>query len=180
MLSSTRHVKSLIGRIFSLCNEKSIAEWNGYKDTKDIVCDYDMIDDYISYQEGDMTLYEKSESLHYYLYFAMSSKIEIFQTERGMVICDGLYLNESFNYSQQVEFNIINSIPLTLTVDNEFWYLFDAAIEGSSIIEIHKNDFLLIDFLKYGKYTLHQVEATILHNDEEVVLKGVNLTEQFA
>jgi hypothetical protein len=171
------HLTSLLGRVFLLASQSATSKWNGLKENNG-KNDYDLLDDYISYEEGDLTSFLKSNQFMYYIYFCMSNRLELFEIENGFIICDGLYFNKPLDYSNGLHFGDTEIFNFQLKIEAGGLYVYDAALDGESVIvenQERRNDRVLLN-LKEGIYSICKVEAKISVEAEEVVLKGIRLS----
>ncbi len=174
------HLSSLLGRIFIIALADDLKNWNGNSIAIEDQTDYESLGDFISYEEGDLTLMIKKPDSKFYIYFSFSSKVEVFKTENGFVICDGLYFNMSWDYSNQLFFESISKIDLDFEVISETVCVYDATLEGKSVFLDEKGseewqDRLILN-LSNGIYSVYKVETNVLIDGQEIPLKGILLS----
>lgn len=174
MIKTANHIGFLVGRIFLIASNYSASNWHGIEEKIDGQIDYDSLENFISYEEGDLTPYINSSGQVYYTYFCMSSRVELFSFENGIIICDGLYFNQPLNYYENLLFKRIDTIDLNINIENEKIYFFDAAVDSSFLHFLNKENCIDLN-LKSGTYHVHKVETTILIDIQEVKLKGIQL-----
>ncbi len=174
MKTHVKHLNSLVGRTFLLAEPSAVQMWNGVNEKSNSEVDYDLLEDYISYDEGDLTSFTNSEGLTYYVYFSMSSKIEIFSIENGFIICDGLYFNESLSNPDELIFEETSTIDFTINIDQQMIYLFDATEDKQSVILSEENSSLSFS-LENGTYSTYKVETNLMIDGENVILKGIQV-----
>lgn len=173
MKTHIKHLNSLVGRTFLIAERSAVQMWNGVNEKSNGEVDYDLLEDYISYDEGDLTSYTNSEGLTYYIYFNMSSKIEVFSIENGFIICDGLYFNESLKNPDELIFEETGSIDFAIRSNEKMLYLFDATEDGRPVL---LNPESRISFkLEDGDYQIGKVETGLVMDDEHITLKGIKV-----
>ncbi|HMS68265.1 MAG TPA: hypothetical protein PKD18_09000 [Saprospiraceae bacterium] len=182
MENNTYHLCSLVGSTFIVASSHSTKEWSGDLSLANGTSDYESLENWISYEEGDLTQMEKSDNLKYYVYFSNSSKIELFAMERGFVICDGLYFNKSWDYSRQLYFNILSEIEIEFSISGNTLYVFDSVLVGESVINTHSNFAKFVDNcsidLNDGIYKVYRVETLVSVENQKVLLKGVMVIQE--
>lgn len=174
---SVKHIGSLLGRVFLLASKHSTENWNGNIPSDNDQTDYESLSNFLSYEEGDLTLMQKSSDYYYHVYFSMSSKVEIFEIESGFIIIDGLYFNMSWDYNKPLSIITKSKINLEFEVTCEIIFIYDAALQGKSVLSDKENkrewqDQLSIK-LSNGKYSVLRVEIGIFVEGEDEVLKGI-------
>lgn len=174
------HLSSLLGRIFIIALADDLRNWNGNSIAIEDQTDYESLGDFISFEEGDLTSMKKKPDSSFYIYFSFSSKVEVFKTENGFVICDGLFFNKSWDYSEELFFNTLSKIDLDFEVFSETVYVFDATLEGKLVLLGEKGsgewqDRLILN-LSSGIYSIYKVESNILIDGQEIPLKGIMLS----
>jgi hypothetical protein len=177
MQIKTKHLCSLLGRTFIIASPFATKNWEGDVKENDNETDYELLDNFISFEEGDLTSMKKSLESIFYIYFSMSSKVEVFSIENGFVICDGLYFNESWDYSNELFFKTTTNIDLYFNVVGQAVYVYDAVLSGESVLlsstsskEWTDRTFIhLVD----GIYSVSRVETSVLIDGQEVLLKGI-------
>ncbi len=177
MKVKTKHICSLIGRTFIISSPMSAKQWEGDSQVNNTKTDYELLDNFISYDEGDLTSFNKTSESIFYVYNNFSSKIEIFSIENGFIICDGLYFNRSWDYHQEINFRIIRIIDLEFKVEGGKIFIYDAVLEGESVLlsgmDCNKwSDRTLLHIVD-GLYTACSIEINIIVDEQEVLLKGV-------
>jgi hypothetical protein len=178
MENNIQHIGSLIGRIFLIAQPFATKEWGGSQEKSDGETDYDLLDGFISYEEGDLTLFEKSVDVNYFIFFSMSTKIEVFKKENGFVLCDGLYFNKSWNFSNEIVFKVVEEMKFQMNITDKAVTVFDAAIEGDKVLLNEgksTNSSVFID-LSNGVYKIKKVETSIMLDEQEVLLKGIEVS----
>ena len=178
MKKNKTHLGSLIGRVFLISSSTSTENWNGQNDDISQPSDYESLENFVSFNEGDLTSYIKSKNSIFYIYFAISNKVELFTIENGIIICDGLFFNKSWDYNKELEFRLTKQINLNFDVKEEKFYLFDAGLSSDFIfnnLENEINKSIIPIKLHLGKYKVYQVETTLLIEDQEVIVKGVQI-----
>ena len=78
-----KHIGSLTGRLFLITQPEEFARWNGSKEIEYGQSDYELLDNFISCDEGDLTSFSKSPGITSYLFYSISTKIELFVKENG-------------------------------------------------------------------------------------------------
>lgn len=179
-----KHIGSLIGRLFLTTQPNEFEIWGGSNENEENQSDYDLLDGLISYNDGDLTSFSKSPGIISSLYFSMSTKIELFVKQEGFVICDGLFFNQSWNYSDPVSIVAIEKKNFNIEVIERCLIISDAAFKGNKISAIKENgiysssntndSFGFID-LENGIYDVHRIELSVLINAENVKLPGVEI-----
>src|ERR1043165_9440541 len=97
----TQHIATLPGRVFLITTKKAIKEWGGVDDEEG-QSDYDSIIEHVEAVEAGLDSFSKDPGLEYLTLFSMSSKIEIFKSAQGLVICEGLLFNETWDFSKPI------------------------------------------------------------------------------
>lgn len=172
-----KHLCSLLGRTFIIASPFATKNWGGDAKINDNDTDYESLDNFISYEEGDLTSMLKKPEAVFYIYFSMSSKVEVFSIANGFVICDGLYFNEAWDYSKELHFKTITKIDLDFNVEGGAVYVYDAALTGESVLLSNAtikewSDRTFINLID-GFYSVSRVETSVLIDGQEVLLKGV-------
>lgn len=189
MINETKHIGSLLGRVFLISQYSCIKQWGGSKENINGSCDYDSLENFISYTEGDLTLFNRdTKGLNslFYIFFSLSSKVEVFKINNGFVLCDGLYFNESWNYSIPIEFEKIEDTNFKIEVIDTSLIIADAVIQGSDIIEktmegayniaSHNFNSYSVIRLDNGTYTAKRINAHLAVDTQKVILKGIEIS----
>ncbi|HRG90111.1 MAG TPA: hypothetical protein PLW44_13890 [Chitinophagales bacterium] len=124
------HVGALTGRTFIITQSENLSLWNGHSD--DVTCDYESIAAYVSYEDGDMTVYNKHDK-QFYIFFSMATKIDLFRIADKILIVDGLFFNGSFTGLQNLQLIEVEKLPHTIAVENGWLNIFDATLHGNEI-----------------------------------------------
>ncbi len=174
----------MLGRVFLISSKKAIGEWGGSDEENNDLSDYDLIAENISVEEAGLDSFLKEFDLKYLTFFAMSSKIEIFKAQQGIIVCEGLYFNESWDYSKQPVIKDIEETSHEITIDEQYMIIVDAAVNGKNlelnehgIINILNNDrnsFCVID-LENGVYKVKKIQVKVEVGNEYIEIKGVKL-----
>jgi len=180
------HVGTLLGRIFLIASPVDLAQWNGCIENVSSKSDYDLLEDHISYEEGDLSNFVKSDNV-YYIFFSMASKIEIFKNENGFILCDGLYFNKSWDYSSPLDFKSIDELDFKIKITDSSIFIFDAAYESRKISQnktegshgIGKNNFNSYAYLRLvnGLYSVKRVETGVVFDNQKTTLKGIEISQ---
>src|SRR5690349_5370289 len=120
MAITTKHIGSLLGRVFLISSKNAIKEWGGSDEENNDLSDYDLIAENISVEEAGLDSFLKEFDVKYLTFFAMSSKIEIFKAEQGIVLCEGLYFNGSWDYSKQLVIKDIEETLHEIAIDDQY------------------------------------------------------------
>jgi hypothetical protein len=175
-----KHLCSLLGRTFIIASPFATKNWGGDAKVNDNETDYESLDNFISYEEGNLTSMKKTPESIFYIYYSMSSKVEVFSIANGFIICDGLYFNESWDYSNELHFKTKTKIDLDFNAVGGAVYVYDAALVGESVLLSSKTskewtDRKLID-ISDGLYSINRVETSVLIHGQEVLLQGIMLS----
>jgi len=186
MINDLTYLGSLLGRVFLISKTENLNEWNGNEENLNGESDYDLISNFISYEEGDLSIFNKSINLSLLIYFSMSSKVEIFSKTNSLILCDGLYFNNSLNNLRQIKLKLIEELEFKTRIENNELVIFDAAIEGKRVLEnTNEGVFKIIndDFnsgslinLTNGIYSTKRIEVNIIFDNQEVSLKGIEIS----
>src|SRR4051812_21023139 len=99
MKNKLDYLGALLGRVFVVASPKDINQWNGAIENETGESDYDLLDDHITYEPAGLTSFSKDSNSFFLIFFSMSTKIEIFKTGDGLIILEGLYLNQPLDFS---------------------------------------------------------------------------------
>jgi len=169
MKTKFEHISSLIGRVFLIASFEATNNWNGNNDNGE-ENDYELLEDNINY-EGEISLIKK-QNLNYYIFHSMSSKIEIFKKENSFLIFEGLYINKSFNYTNDIKINILYKLNINFEVEKNLIYIFDSALNGKQVIKNEWKDKSTIK-IEDGIYNIYSIEGVFFVENEEIILNGV-------
>jgi hypothetical protein len=181
---TTKHIGSLLGRVFLVSSRKAIKEWGGTDDENDDQSDYDSIADNISFEEAGLDSFLKEPDLKYLTLFTMSTKIEIFKGQQGVILCEGLYFNGSWDYTKQLVIKDVEETIHEIAIDDQCIIIVDAAVDGKhlelkphGIINVLNNDhnsFCEID-LENGVYKVKKIQVKVEVDDGYIETMGVEL-----
>ena len=132
METQTHYVGTLIGRVFLITTKKAFKEWGGIED-EDGQSDYDSIIDHVEAEEAGLDFLSKGTDLGYLTFFSMSSKIEIFKSSKGIVMCEGLFFNDSWDYTKQIIVEDVEDTSKRIDVDEQHMVISDAAVDGRNL-----------------------------------------------
>lgn len=176
MIAPIKHICSLVGRVFLISTTNSTKNWQGDYSSTNEITDYELLENYLIFEEGELAEFKKNKDDNYYTYFAMSNKIELFSINNGFILCDGLYFNNSWDYSDKILFSPISKSSKEIIVEGGSLNIFDAALNGNSVLESIsskeiENDKISIPLVD-GNYEITKVETILNQNNEEVLLRG--------
>jgi hypothetical protein len=185
MTKRIKHIGSLLGRVFLLSQYNDVSSWSGCKENEHGDTDYDSLDDFITYEEGDISVFPKPNSAYFYVFFAMSSKIEVFKTNTGFIICDGLYFNKSWHYSEPITFELVEETKNLIHLFKAPFIIFDSVLEGLCTLENTKegaynvrnnyfNSYITIE-LEIGDYQINKVQTYIAYDEKKILIKGIEI-----
>lgn len=167
-----KYMGSLVGRVFLISQQSNIVNWHGTKEKPNGGSDYFDLEDYIIFEENNISQFVKSTGEMYYIYFSMSSKIEIFVKEKGLIILEGLYFNENLGDFFQKSIEYIGNVDFKINFENEYILVFDASLNGDEIIPGNEGIFNLNNN-KFNSYAVLSVPKGI-YNVKKVILKLSN------
>ncbi|MDA3614578.1 hypothetical protein [Polluticaenibacter yanchengensis] len=166
---------TLLGRIFLVSTRLSTVQWNGLLENSEGICDYELLDQYISLEEGYLTFFRK-DCFGYSIYFSFSSKIEILSKNNEFIIFDGLYFNEPFNLNEKWTYKIVEKVNFDINVENNTLDIFDATLNSHLLVDVLNNtssvEAISLNLLN-GIYTLSKIEIITLVRGQSVILKGI-------
>ncbi|WP_026997624.1 hypothetical protein [Flectobacillus major] len=183
-MENIKHIGTLNGRIFLVSGVKAFKQWRGIRENENSETNYDLLDDFISYEEGDLTLFKKSLTEVFSVFFSMSSKIEIFKKDNRLIIFDGLYFNESWDdYIIKNQIEVIGEISFEINFNDEVIVIFDATLDGNKVFSTNKegvwssfdepfNSYATVT-LPQESYKAKRIKTIIYHNKQEVIIYGI-------
>ena len=181
---TTKHIGSLLGRVFLVSSIRAIKEWGGSDEMNNGLSDYDLIAENISFDEAGLDSYLKEFDLKYLTFFVMSSKVEIFKVQQGIILCEGLYYNESWDYSKQLVIKDIEDTLHEISIDDQGIIVIDAAVNGRNLelkqyglsndFNYDRYSFCLID-LENGVYKVKKIKIMIEIGNGYTEIMGVEL-----
>jgi hypothetical protein len=184
---TTKHIGSLLGRVFLVSSKKAIKEWGGYDEENNGQSDYDSITDNISFEEAGVDSFLKEFELKYLTFFTMSSKVEIFKVQQGVIVCEGLYFNESWDYSKQLVVKVIEETSHEIAIDDQSIIIVDAAVNGRdlelkqhgiiNVLNNSHNSFCVID-LENAVYRVKKIQVKIEVDKECIERMGIELCKR--
>jgi hypothetical protein len=152
---------SLIGRFFVVSSYDNFMNWESISDDN-----YDLIENNLSFNDGDLTSFVSEKGFEYYLFFSMSSKIEVFIKNDNIYIMNGLFYNDSWDYSKSFEkIEILQDIDVKVEMDNTLCIFNPYNKEDSYLIQVKK-----------GIYSAHKTIFSIQIDNEIIQLYGVTLS----
>lgn len=181
---STKHIGSLLGRVFLITTPQSLSHWKGNSENENGEIDYDLLENHINYNEGNVSMFNKDDFL-FLIFFSMSTKIEIFKTPEGLLWCDILYFNQSWDYSQKLKIHRLDDTGAAIEINDNKIVIYDATLEGEqiknnsegvySVFDLPNNyDYSWVD-LENGLYKLRKISIEINVDDELISLNGILL-----
>ena len=180
METETHYVGTLIGRVFLITTKRAIKAWGGVEDEhEDGQSDYDSIVDHVEAEEAGLDSFSKNADLEYLTFFSMSSKIEIFKSSKGIIICEGLLFNESWDYSKQLIVTDLEETSKRIVVDEKDIVIVDAAINGESLsFENNKDnsEYCAIQ-LENGVYEVKKIQVTVEIDNNPLERMGIELSK---
>lgn len=168
-----QHISTLIGRVFLITTKKAIKEWGG-ADDEEGQSDYDSITDHINAEEAGLDSFSKGPGLEYLTLFSMSSKIEIFKSSKGIVLCEGLFFNESWDYSKPIIVEELEETLKRINIDEERLVVIDAAVNGTNYPE---NSEPCNIPLENGDYKISKIKVRIEIDNNYLELMGIELSK---
>jgi hypothetical protein len=174
----TQHIGTLLGRLFLITNKKAIKEWGGV-DGEEGQSDYDSIIDNVNAEEAGLASFSKASGLEYLTFICMSSKIEIFKSTQGIVICEGLFFNESWDYTKPITIEDIEETSNRITIDEELMVIIDAAVNGGDLSlasDENTNEYCAIQ-LENGDYEVSKILLKIEIDNSFMDRMGIKLTK---
>jgi hypothetical protein len=182
------YLGSLISRFFLITQFQNAMKWGGCSERSEGESDYDSLEKYISYQDGDLTLFSNSRNELFYIFFSMASKVEIFKKNNGFIFCDGLFFNKSIYPFTSFNLDIMEDMGFEMEVKDYSLIIFDAAMDGSLINKddtegCHKigndwfNSYAIINLVN-GFYSIKKVRITIVIDNKDVVFMGIEVSTQ--
>jgi hypothetical protein len=109
----------------------------------------------------------------------MSSKIEIFKSTQGIVICEGLFFNESWDYTKPITIEDIEETSNRITIDEELMVIIDAAVNGGDLSlasDENTNEYCAIQ-LENGDYEVSKILLKIEIDNSFMDRMGIKLTK---
>jgi hypothetical protein len=178
MEAQTHYVGALIGRVFLITTKKAIEEWGGIED-EDGQSDYDSIIDHVEAEEAGLDFFSKRTDLVYLTFFSMSSKIEIFKSSKGIVLCEGLFFNESWDYTKQIIVEDLEETSKRIDVDEQLMVIIDAAVDGRNLsLESSENsgEYCAVQ-LENGVYKVIKIQVRIEIGNNYLERMGIELSK---
>lgn len=183
MEQNLNYIGYLIGRIFLIADKHDLTGWNGNKEIAHEESDYEKIGAFVVYEDAGFSEFKRENGQTYLLFFSMSTKVEIFRTENGVVICEGFYLNKSFEMDDEIRIVYEEFLPQNIRLTGNSFVISDAAIDSDlmslSLKEgIHKlkndivNSYAIIT-RRNAWYSTRKVTIKVKGNSEEIELKGI-------
>ncbi|MCB9235038.1 MAG: hypothetical protein H6581_25515 [Bacteroidia bacterium] len=168
------HICSLIGRIFLISGHSDARKWKGDKESMSGMTDYDLIEDFINYDDAGVSEYDHVAIGKYWIFFSMSTKVEVFKMESTVIISEGLYFNQEWAYEKEIASQIVEEYPFLIEISDKKLAVFDAALDSSQLpLEIiHDASFCILS-LPNGLYGARRVCLNIKEEDFE--LMGVEI-----
>ncbi|SHG66060.1 hypothetical protein [Flagellimonas flava] len=185
-MSYYKYLGALNGRIFLISDSNSLRLWGGCHSNTEYGSDYDSLQGSLSFSNDKLDLHPKDENLIYHIYFSPSGRVELFESKTGFVLCEGLYYNESINFSE-LEFQPTKNLDILINNHEGGLYVYDATFQGKEILEenkgskgvftVNQNSFNSYCNLKLtkGKYIARSVQSNIEIENEQIVLNGIEL-----
>ena len=168
---NVNYIGSITGRILLLSNLDICDDWSGYDDGIPN-CDYDLIEGYVNYEQGEFSIHSKKENNEFIIIFSWSSQLDIFNTETGFIIVDGL--NPSNFQQQNLSISLMKETKYHFKLEESKFIIFDASLRGSELE--HKNVGLYSVFCDEKSYGIINTQngfykitkLTISSNDAEI------------
>jgi hypothetical protein len=176
METQTHYVSTLLGRVFLITNKKAIEEWGGVED-EDGKSDYDSIIDHVEAEEAGLESFSKGTDLVYLTFFSMSSKIEIFRSSKGIVLFEGLFFNETWDYTKRIIIEDIEETPKRIVIDEQLMVVINAAADGRnlSLVSSENNDEYCAVQLENGEYKVTKVQVRAESDNNYLERMGIEL-----
>lgn len=174
-----QYIGSLLGRVFIFTPTQNLSYWEGHSDN--LQSDYDQLGSVISYNDGDMTVFEKLGK-QFYVFFSMSTNIEIFKKEGNLLVIDGYFLNELVGGTGDLKIERSEKLPFNVVVDGGWLTILDATLYGNELTNQHIEGVYKIgkeEFCSYGntnlKHEIYNVYRIKIDVSEEIELFGVEI-----
>lgn len=180
METQTHYVGTLIGRVFLITNKKAIKEWGGVEDEHENgQSDYDSIIDHVEAEEAGLDSFSKGTDLVYLTFFSMSTKIEIFKSSKGIVLCEGLFFNESWDYTKRIIVEDLEETSKRIDVDEQLIVIIDAAVDGRNLsLESNEdNGEYCAVRLENGVYKITKIQVRIEIDNNHLERMGIELSK---
>jgi hypothetical protein len=169
----TQHIGILTGRVFLITTKKALKEWGG-ADDEEGQSDYDSIIDNVNAEEAGLDSFSKGPDLDYLTFFSMSSKIEIFKSSTSIIISEGLFFNELWDYTKPIIIEDIEETSKTITIDEDLVVVIDAAVNGK---KYQDNSVYYAIQLENGTYEVSKIQVKIEVDNNYVQRMGIELTK---
>lgn len=173
MQIQTKHISTLIGRVFLFTTPKALKDWGG-ADDEEGQSDYDSITEHINAEEAGLHSFSKGPGLEYLTFFSMSSKIEIFKSANGIVIFEGLFFNESWDYSNPIIIEDLEETSKRINIDEELLVIVNAAANGRNYPD--NSEHCAIQF-ENGDYKVTKVQIKIEIDNNNLERMGIVLSK---
>jgi hypothetical protein len=190
-MEKLKYEGGLIGRIFFISPLKNAIKWHGCTEDSNGLSDYNLFEEdedlLADYEEGDIKIFKKvSENLDFPLFFTFSQRIELFKKTDSVILCEGLFFNESLEKIDDITINLIEKTALTLLIENDKLVIFEATNDGNDIVDNMENAKYKLDnedsnsyalfHLKNGAYSIKKVSVDFIIEGEDISLLGVELS----
>jgi hypothetical protein len=116
----------------------------------------------------------KGPGLEYLTLFTMSSKIEIFKSANGIVIFEGLFFNESWDYSKPIIIEGLEETSKRINIDEELLLIVNAAVSEKNYPDNGEHCSIQ---LEKGDYKVTKVQVKIEVDNSPLERMGVELTK---
>ncbi|MFP2996911.1 hypothetical protein ABN763_13425 [Spongiivirga sp. MCCC 1A20706] len=174
-----------IGRIFALFSENHVSNWKGYSEDENQDSDYNDLIEIINFDETDLTHY-KNRNSDYYIFFSMSTKIEIFKNLNSLLILDGFFFNQKLKTENILEINEVKKLDHKIKIERSRTIIMDAACSGKDInisdkksgvygMEKTKVNYYAIVELEPGLYDSKVVDVSVKVENGIDVLSGIKI-----
>ena len=176
MNETIEHITSLLGRVFLISTVKAFINWDGTIEKDEISSDYDLMIESINYDNARTSVYKKNPENKYLIFFTMSSKIEIFKTTNGFIVCEGLYFNESPDFKTPTKVEIKAVTDISIETNNERVIIFDSTLSSEEVEcsdgRKYSNSYTSLKLLN-KEYIVSKVEIIVEFKNQLVKLAGI-------
>ncbi|RAJ92701.1 hypothetical protein LX87_05032 [Larkinella arboricola] len=186
MQTDYTYLGSLLGRQFLILPVENISQWNGCQESIEGISDYDQLGELPDYSEARVASFIKSKDLQYGLFWSMSTKVEVFKKEDAVILIEGLYFNQSWDYSQSMKLSLLDHTELTFSLENGKLVILDATEDGKSIDSSQPagvfssrsdgvNSYAIVSLVN-GTYQVKRVEVAVSISNETILLEGIEIS----
>jgi hypothetical protein len=177
----SKYLSALYGRVFILLERNHLLSWGGI-DENSLGDDYSLLEDLVECEDAGFSNFSH-KNVSVSILFSMSTKLEVFVSDLGWYIYDGMYSDASIRDAKLIKTEVIEQEIHTLNKSDSSFCILDATIAGKTIIndESDKNpeseDYLFFDLIK-PCYKVNKIESLFLLDDSEFSLFGISIIQE--